>query len=893
MTRPWHTLSPDAVLDSIGTSHSGLSGVEARRRFDEYGPNALPDEKTEPWWMLFLGQFRSPLIYVLLAAAAAVFLIGEPMDAGIIFFVLLFNAVVGTVQEGRAQSTLRALKHFVATNATVVRDGRELIIPDSEVVPGDMLILQEGEKVAADCRIISSQNMKADEASFTGESVPVHKTTEALASEDIPNAERTNMVFKGTNIVAGHGRAVVVATGAATVIGGIAAEISAIDTDVPLKASIKHLSRAIIITVAAISAVFFTLGIAAGNSFVSMFTTVVSLAVSVIPEGLPIVMTLVLATGIWRMSKRHALVKKLQAVEALGQARVIAVDKTGTLTKNELIVRSVWAGGKTFDIGGEGYEPRGDILLEDAAIDAANHEELLRAARAAAFSANARLSFSEEEKHWRVSGDPTEAALLVFSEKCGFNKEELLAEMPLTAEIPFDYSLKYHAIVNASEHGDILTVVGAPEVVLSMCNEVHRGGHNLPLDKKERGELEAIFTAMSEKGLRVVAFASRRGVSAGITPESIGKLSFGGFFGMRDTLRAEAPAAVARAEAAGIRVVMITGDHMITARAIAAEAGIYHDGDTVLTGSEVDAMSDDDLAAKLHDTTVFARVTPEHKLRIINAYKKRGEIVAMTGDGVNDAPSLVAADLGVAMGGIGTEVAKEAADIVLLDDNFGSIVSAVEEGRSIYKTIKKVILYLFSTSAGEVLTIVGALVIGYPLPLLASQIIWLNFVTDGFLDVALAMEPKEKGLLSEEYAHPKRYIVDSLMARRMLTMAVPMMLGTLYMFHQYYQVDIEKAWTVSLTTLAVYQWFNAWNCRSEKESVFRMHPLSNKYLVGATAIVIVLQMLAVYSPLLQKILHTVPLGFADWLMIIPVAASIILVEEVRKFFHRLKSDADK
>ncbi|MEK7082491.1 MAG: HAD-IC family P-type ATPase, partial [Patescibacteria group bacterium] len=405
---------------------------------------------------------------------------------------------------------------------------------------------------------------------------------------------------------------------------------------------------------------------------------------------------------------------------------------------------------------------------------------------------------------------------------------------------------------------------------------------------EEKQKLESAFLSLSQEGLRVVALAESREVPDIIKPEMIDNLTFVGFFGMKDALRPEAAEALEKAASAGIQVVMITGDHKVTAQAIAKEAGIYRDGDTILTGQDIDAFSDAELSQKLARISVFARVTPEHKLRIIKAYKARGEIVAMTGDGMNDAPSLVAADLGVAMGHIGTEVAKEASDIVLLDDNFGNIVSAVEEGRSMYKTVKKVILYLFSTSIGEVLTIAGALFLGYPLPLLAAHIIWLNFVTDPFLDSALAMEPKEEGLLRSNFERPKKYLVDKLMAQRMFVMAVPMMIGTLFLFKGYFENDLAKAWTISLTTLAVFQWFNAWNCRHESRSIFQMNPFSNKFLVGATLIVISLQLFAVYNPLMQKLLRTTPLELSEWLVIIPIAASIVLVEEIRKLMYHKK-----
>ncbi len=601
-----------------------------------------------------------------------------------------------------------------------------------------------------------------------------------------------------------------------------------------------------------------------------------------------IVNILVLATGVWRMSKRNVLVKKLHAVEALGQARVIAVDKTGTITKNEMVIQKVYVDEKFFEVGGIGYEPRGEIKRENNTIDPLNHPELLFTGKIAAFCANARVLFSEEEKTWRVAGDPTEAAMLIFAQKLGFHKDDLERESPLTSEIPFDYKFKYHATIHQTDGQKFLTVVGAPEAVLGLSQKIWHGGKSYHLPEEEKQKLESIFLSLSQEGLRVVALAESREVADTTKPETIDNLTFVGFFGMKDALRPEVAEAMQKAVSAGIRVVMITGDHKVTAQAIAKEAGIYQDGDTILTGPDIDAFSDAKLSEKLVRTSVFARVTPEHKLRIIKAYKARGEIVAMTGDGVNDAPSLVAADLGVAMGRIGTEVAKEASDIVLLDDNFGSIVSAVEEGRSIYKTIKKVILYLFSTSWGETLTIIGALLLGFPLPLLPAQIIWLNFVTDGFLDVALAMEPKEKGLLRGNFERPKKYLIDKLMVQRMFVMAIPMMIGTLFLFKGYFENDIAKAWTISLTTLAVVQWFNAWNCRHESKSIFQINPFSNKFLVGATLIVIFLQLLVIYNPLMQKFLRTTPLELSEWFVIIPIAASIVLVEEIRKFFYRRK-----
>jgi len=867
------------ILAKLQTSEQGLSARDASKRLRETGKNTLPVQKPDPLLFIFARQFQSPLIYVLFAASAAVFFMGNTTDSLIILAVLVFNAVVGTIQEGRAQNTLRALKNLVETKAVVLREEKEVIIPDYEVVPGDIIFLLEGAKVPADARLIFAQSLRVDEAMLTGESEPVDKTHEV--------AEEAGMVFKGTNVVAGSGKAVVVATGIATVIGKIAKQVSSIDTEVPLKANIRNLSRAIIMVVAGVGLFIFVLGLIAGYPVHTMFATVVSLAVSVIPEGLPIVMTLVLATGVWRMSKRNALVKRLQAVEALGQAQIIAVDKTGTITRNELIIQEVWVDHQLFKIGGVGYEPKSDIRLDESVIDPAESAGLLYAGKIAAFSASARALYSEEEARWRVTGDPTEAAMFVFGQKVGFHKDTLESSAPLLGEIPFDYRLRYHAAVHRLEEKNFLTVVGAPEEILGLSTHIWRAGTAHALGKSERDSFEEVVKEMSAKGLRVIACAVHStSPHTAIRPEHIGGLTLVGLYGMKDALREEVADAMQRAKDAGIRVVMITGDHVLTARAIAKEAGIYREGDEVLTGKDIDTLSDEALSTRLTSVSVFARVNPEHKLRIITAYKKRGEVVAMTGDGVNDAPSLVAADLGVAMGKQGTEVAKEAADIVLLDDNFGSIVSAVEEGRGIYRSIQKVILYLFSTSAGETLTIVGALLLGLPLPLLAAQIIWLNVVTDGFLDMALAMEPHDKAILKTKFARPSKYMLDRGMVQRIILVAIVMAFGTLYLFKDYVGGDMTKAWTIALTTLAAFQWFNAWNCRSDTRSIFSMNFFSNKYLLGATGIVIGLQILAVYNPYFQKVLHTTALSLSEWAVMIAVAATIVLADEVRKLLHR-------
>ncbi len=881
---PWFSQTSEQVLRHFQSTAEGLSAEAAGEHRQRYGDNVLPGKKPDSLGAIFLRQFQSPLIYVLAIAGILILFIDEYTDAFIVFFVLFFNAVIGTVQEGKAQNTLASLADLVETTATVMRDGAEEIIPDTEVVAGDLLVLHEGDKIPADARIVLARNLALDESSLTGESQPAYKMEGPLGGGDLPPAEQKNMVFKGTHIVSGAGTAVVTATGTRTVIGGISQSIAAIESEDPIKRDIRALSKIIVIAVIAVCAALLVGGLAAGKEFGEMLVTVISLSVSVIPEGLPVVMTLVLATGVWRMSKKNALVKKLQAVESLGQASVIAVDKTGTITKNELAVTAAYAGGALFSVEGSGYEPAGSVTL-DGAPAGLSDARLAALARAAVSCADAHVAFSEEKRLWQVSGDPTEAALLVFGEKLGLNKLEFAKTSAQLAEIPFSYQTKYHATLHEAEGGRVITVIGAPETVIKLSSLAWGERKNSEISPAWREDMEQAVSRMSSQGLRVLGVAVRKTPADSLAPEDITDLAFVGLIGMKDVLRNGVRDALARAHEAGMKVVMITGDHKLTAQAIAEEAGIFGPGSKALSGGDIEDLSDEALAQIVGDAAVFARVTPEHKLRIIRAYQARGDIIAMTGDGVNDAPSLVAADLGVAMGKIGTEVAKEASDIVLLDDNFGSIVAAVEEGRSIYKTIKKVILYLLSTNIGEVFTITGALCLGLPLPVLASQIIWLNFVTDGFLDVSLALEPKEDGLLKERRVRQRGFI-DGLMARRMALMALPMAAGSLWLFGHSLHLGLAKAQTIALTALAAFQWFNAWNCRSEKKSVFAMSPWSNPYLLGSTALVVALQLLAVYSPLLQRYLHTEPLNAGDWLLIAAVALTIVAIEEIRKLLAR-------
>lgn len=932
-----YTKDVQTVLSDLKTSTHGLTVYQVGESAKTYGANILPEAPKTSRFTIFLRQFQSSIIYILLVAATVVYILGEHIDASIILAVLIINAIVGTIQEGKAEDTLAALKNFATTTSTVIRDGVEDSIPDTELVVGDIMVLREGDKVGADARLIQITNLLMDESSLTGESEAVEKILEKIedtASLATESFKQRNMVFKGTTIQGGFALAVVTAVGVDTVIGNISGELSAITTEVPLKESIKKLSRWIILMVLLVGAFTFFIGLLKGYSVTSMISIVIAMSVSAIPEGLPITVTLILAAGVYRMGKKNALVKKLQAVEALGHADVIATDKTGTLTMNQMMIQQVFSGGTLYDVSGVGYEPKGTLTKDETyvsgqdvsnqngfnqdsldvgnigdkmrtTIDAKLHNELVVLGKISALVSNSPIVYDESKQIWkRVGGDPTESALTAFSQKLGFLKEEILGEMPLLAEVAFSSDTKYHAVLHKDGVDTFYAVAGAPEVILYKCGQYLKNEKNHDMTIGEREQIEKAIQTMAGQGLRVIALATKKNPPK--YAEEVGKLPelvFVGLVGISDALREGIFESVQQAQNAGITIVMITGDYIETAKAIAEKAGIYRTGDVALTGDDLASLTDDRLREVLPKVTVFARVTPEHKFKIVQLYRSLGKIIGMTGDGVNDALSLAAADLGIAMGKTGTEVAKEAADIILLDDNFKSIVSAIEEGRYIYHSIKKVITYLLATSVAEICIIVGALIAGYPLALQPSQIIWLNFITDGFLVLALAMEQNfaiSKGgpsaganILKRPDSKSKSLITRSMQIRIVIT-ALTMMIGTLAVFVAYLgsnpagdgTTDYMKATTMALTVLAVFQWFNAWSCRSEHHSIFSIPLFSNIYLVWSTGIILILQLLAVYWVPLQFILKTVPLNGVEWLVVFAVASSVIVVDEVRKLIQR-------
>ncbi len=871
---------------------TGLTEREARERLQREGKNELPEGKRDTWFFIFISQFQSPLIYILLVAAVIIFFVGEHrLDAFIISGVLLFNAIVGTIQEGRTSNIIASLRRFIRTKTIVIRDGKHQIIDDEDVVVGDLIVLKEGERVPADARVVQENRLQIDEAILTGESTPVYKTDDAL-SGDVLVANQKNMVFQGTSILSGSGIAIVVATGADTQIGKLHKTIEEINTDIPLKKELIRLSYAILLFVLLICVVLLVIGVLFGRPFQELAVMLTALFICVIPEGLPVVLTLVLVTGAYRMARKKVLIKNLQGVEALGRTDVIVIDKTGTLTRNEMMVTQAITKQCTYTVSGEGYFAEGSVYENGKVADLSKHPELEQMGVASELLNSAEVSFDKKLRLFDIKGDPTELALSIFAQKLGLKEDALKKEYTLLYDIPFDSKRKYHAAYFKHNDTYIVYMIGAPEIVFERVNEVS--------DFCKKGVADFL-----KEGLRTVAIASKQcdvsALAVGQSEEQtlaayeamLGNgLTMLGLCGIQDSIRKEVAGVIEQARDVGMHIIMATGDHKDTALYVAKKVGIFKDGDEVITGQELETMSDEQLLKKLDGITVFARVNPKDKARIIDLFHQQKKIVAMTGDGVNDVPSLLAADLGIAMGGIGTEVTKQAADLVLLDDSFVNIISAIEQGRHIFYTLRRVVLYFFATNLGEILIVLIALFTNLPLPLTASQILWLNLVTDGFLDVGLSMEPQEPDLLQASWLKQKVRLIDLSLVLKAIYFALPMGLASIAVFSWAYDgmpESIPYARTITLITMAMFQWFNAWNCRSETKSLFTIGLFTNRWLVAATILVLFLQFAIVYIPFMQYIFKTVPLSLSDWLLVVAVSFPIVIVEEVRKWFLRYTS----
>jgi Ca2+-transporting ATPase len=913
----------DAIVAALGSdARSGLGDDEVRRRLEQHGRNELAAEKPVPRWRRFLAQFQDVLVVLLLVAtaisAALWFYEREaplPYEALAIFAVVLLNAAMGYVQESRAEAAVAALRAMSAADASAIRNGERRTVPATDLVPGDIILVDEGDTIPADARLIESAALQTSEAALTGESLPVAKDTAPIVG-DAALGDRHNMVFSGTAVTYGHGKAIVTHTGMQTEMGRIAGLLkTTADEDTPLQKELDRTGRllglvVIVIAIVMIATIIVVEDVRGLSSIFDVLILGVALAVAAVPEGLPAVVTAVLSIGVQRMARRNAIIRHLSAVETLGSATVIASDKTGTLTKNEMTVRVVVTASGRFTFEGSGYEPAGAVRRDGGAVEGPPRLELERALCVADRANNAVVQ--QKESRWVVQGDPTEGALLVAARKAGVTSDALDKRLPRVAEVPFSSERKLmstlHRDLDQPERGIIFSK-GAPDVLLARCAfEVIGDGRRLLTDERRAAILQT-NESLAGEALRTLGVAARwlpidalprDGASPADGIEH--DLAFAGLIGMIDPPRPEAKEAVARARSAGIRPLMITGDHPRTASVIAQELGIAADG-RVMTGAELDKLSDDARAAAVGEVSVYARVNPEHKLRIVDALRRRGAVVAMTGDGVNDAPALKKADIGVAMGITGTDVSKEAADMVLADDNFASIVAAVEEGRAIFANIRKFLRYLLSSNIGEVLTMFFGVLLagriglrgqgdGVVLPLLATQILWINLVTDGPPALALGVDPPDDDLMRQPPRPPGEGVLTARMWRGIAFVGIIMAIGTLFVIDVSLpggfiegNGDLPYAQTMAFTTLMLFQIFNAVDARSDERSAFT-RLFTNQWLWLAIGVSVLLQVAVVYVPLLQRAFGTVPLSAIDWVRSVAVASSVLWLTEVKKALVR-------
>ncbi len=882
----WYQMDAKEVFAECSTGPEGLSAKEAQERLKKYGPNSLPEEEGLSRLKILLHQFTSPLIYILIVAAFVTAFLGEFIDTGVIVAVVILNAIVGYFQEYKAEASVRALKSMVVAKARVIRDGKEREIPSQELVPGDIVVLASGAKVPADLRLVGLTELRVEEAALTGESVPVEKTTGPIAEEHLTAGDQINMAFMGTIIVTGRARGIVVETGAKTVLGQIARDVKELSvTETPLQRKMVKFAQLIGLLVLGSTVAIIVFGLFLGLSLKELFITAVAASVATIPEGLPIVVTVTMAMGITRMARRHAIMRKLSAVETLGSTTIICSDKTGTLTKNEMTVKAVYDSHHGFEVTGSGYDPEGQILHDWEPTDKESLKRLHNMLRIGLLCNESKMV--QNEGQFRIDGDPTEGALIVSAMKAGLDPEEEEKAYPQIGMIPFESDRGFMATVHKNNDGKVVFVKGAPEKVLDMCKDLPSG------EVLDRTRAQEIADRFAEDGLRVLAMAYKQiGQSAeaeGFNHDSLGRdLVFAGLQGMIDPPRPEAMEAIEGCKQAGIRVAMITGDHAITASAIGKMIGLSEKKSPAISGRELEEMNDDELFARVQETSVFARVSPHHKLRIVQQYIRHGEIVAVTGDGVNDAPALKAAHIGAAMGKTGTDVAREAADMVITDDNFASIFHAVKEGRIVFDNIRKVTLFLIPTGFAAILSILASMLLEIPIPYVAAQLLWINLVTNGLQDVALAFEPGEKDIIKRKPRNPKEGIMSRLMVERSVLVGIIIAAGVVFNFYSALAEDVslEHARTIAMTTMVLFQFFQAWNSRSETQSVFRMNPLGNPFLFYSMIAAFLAQVAVIYLPALQWVFRTEALTATEWVKITAVAITVIAAVEIHKAVRR-------
>jgi len=891
----WYLLENEKVSSKLSTDlEKGLSSELAKERLKSHGYNELISKEGPTIWQMLLSQFQDFLVLILIGASLVSALIGEVTDSVVIILIVVLNATLGVVQEFKANKALEALKKMAAPEAKVIRDGKIIEIPARELVPGDLVILEAGNYVPADLRLVESVNLKIEEASLTGESVPVEKNAEIVFNNDVPLGDRSNSAFMSTVVTYGRGKGIVVETGMNTEIGLIAEMLESYEEEsTPLQKKLAELGKILGIASLAICGIVFILGLIRGVPILEMFMTAVSLAVAAIPEGLPAIVTIVLALGMQRMVKRHSIIKKLHAVETLGSTTVICSDKTGTLTQNEMTAQKVFVNGNVYSISGEGYKTQGEFTLNGKTIDPLADPDLKMLLTIGALCNDAKLeeSGSDGDKTCRIIGDPTEGCLVVGAAKACMCLEELNKSRPRLQEIPFDSDRKRMTTFHPYEDGYIACIKGAPDVMLNLSNRILKNGEILDLTEADREQILEINHEMASQALRVLAFAFKleNELPKDPKPEEVEKdMIFVGLVGMIDPARPEAKEAIEICKQAGIRPVMITGDYKDTAEAIARDLGMLDETSKVLTGTDLDAMSDEELVAVADQVSVYARVSPVHKLRIVEAIKQNNHIVAMTGDGVNDAPALKKADIGVAMGITGTDVAKETADMILTDDNFASIVAAVEEGRVIYANIRKFIFFLLSCNIAEILIIFVAMLVGLPIPLKPIQLLWLNLLTDAFPALALGMEAKEPDIMEKPPRNPNEPIMDHRMKVQIAIQSIFMTMAVLgvFTFALNTSSNLQVAQTYAFATLIFSELLRAYTSRSETLSVFKIGVFSNKYMVGGTFISFLLLLLVIYVPALREIFDTVKLSIYDWDIIVLFGMIPFIAAEVSKIFLR-------
>ncbi|MCS7124740.1 MAG: cation-translocating P-type ATPase [Candidatus Bathyarchaeota archaeon] len=888
----WHALEINEVLKKLATNTNGLSREEAERRLEKYGFNEFEAAKRESVFRLFLRQFKSILIMILLGAIALSLMVGEHVDAVVISVIVAASILLGFSQEYRAERALEALKRMLKPMATVIRDGKETVIPAREIVPGDIIVLREGDKVPADARLIEAIMLQVNEAPLTGESVPVTKETGALP-KDVFMSDRKNLVFAGTEVTYGKGKAVVVATGINTEFGKIAAQITGVVKErTPLEERMAKLGKwlgilaiATCITVVSFGLLreFLLVGLPANEYVMEMVFFGVALAVATVPEALPAVVTGTLAIGMYRMAKKNALVRRMAAVETLGCTTVICSDKTGTLTKGEMTVREIYIGNETLNVTGVGYEPTGEIVARSSWP---NQEAFSMFMKAIVLCNDAELT--SEGGRWLVSGDPTEGALLVAAAKANFGYAEIRKQYPRIGELPFSSERKRMTTIHSTSDGhQLIFMKGASEVVLERCTEYYGVNGIEKLTQEKRREILDVNEKMASKALRVlgVAYKSQNGKADPSDTETIeSNMIFLGLVGMIDPPREEAIEAVKVCKKVGIKPIMITGDHKLTAVAIAKELGIYQEGDVVLTGEDLEHMTDEELEKIVEKVTVYARVSPAHKLKIVKAWKKKGQVVAMTGDGVNDAPALKQADIGVAMGITGTEVSKEASDIVLADDNFATIVTAIELGRWIFDNIKKYLTYLLQCNLVEIIVLSITVLLGYPLPLLPTQILYINLATDGLPAIALGVSPPDRDIMNRPPRKPKESIFTKEVKLFLLLAIVvqsPILLG-IFLWSLPHGVSVAQ--TRLFLVFVFFEIVLALNCRSLKHTIFEEKP--HKALVLAVAWEVTLILVLVNVPAAREALKIVFPGVFEFMLVAASCAVTFLSMELLKYFIR-------